>query len=53
MNRDPERRSISHQPEHAGRFIGLGKTSSEKWITINIHDHQTNQSFLLDATLLI
>ena len=29
----------------------LVKTSSEKWITINIHDHQTNQSFLLDATL--
>ena len=37
--------------EHPGRFIGLGKTSSEKWITIDIHDHQTNQSFLLDATL--
>ena len=37
--------------ENPGRFIGLGKTSSEKWITIDIHDHQTNQSFLLSATL--
>ena len=39
------------QLDHPGRFIGLGKTSSEAWITIDIHDHQTNQTFLLPASL--
>ena len=34
-----------------GRFIGLGKTSSEAYISIDSHDHQTNQSFLLPANL--
>ena len=40
-----------YQLEHPGRFIGLGKTSSDAWITIDIHDHQTNQTFLLSADL--
>lgn len=35
----------------AGRFIGLGKTSSQTLITIDSHDHQTNQAFILDASL--
>ena len=39
------------QLDHPGRFIGLGKTSSEAWITIDIHDHQTSQTFLLPASL--
>ncbi len=34
-----------------GRFIGLGKTSTETLITIDCHDHQTNQTFLLSSTL--
>lgn len=34
-----------------GRFIGLGKTSTETLITIDCHDHQTNQAFLLPASL--
>jgi oligopeptidase B len=34
-----------------GRFIGLGKTSSEQFLTIDIHDHQTTQSYLLPADL--
>ena len=42
---------LVYQLEHPGRFIGLGKTSSDAWITIDIHDHQTNQSFLLAADL--
>ncbi len=42
---------LVYQLEHPGRFIGLGKTSSDAWITIDIHDHQTNQSFLLPADL--
>lgn len=37
--------------DHPGRFIGLGKTSTEAWITIDSHDHQTNQCFLLPADL--
>lgn len=37
--------------DHPGRFIGLGKTSTEKWITIDAHDHQTNQTFLLASDL--
>lgn len=39
------------QLDHPGRFIGLGQTSSEAWITIDVHDHQTNQTFLLPASL--
>ena len=42
---------LVYQLEHPGRFIGLGKTSSDAWITIDIHDHQTNQTFLLSADL--
>ena len=42
---------LVYRLEHPGRFIGLGKTSSDAWITIDIHDHQTNQSFLLPADL--
>ena len=34
-----------------GRFIGLGKTSSEQFLTLEIHDHQTTQTFLLPADL--
>lgn len=34
-----------------GRFIGLGKTGSQQLITIDSHDHQTNQAFLLNADL--
>ena len=34
-----------------GRFIGLGKTSSEQFLTIDIHYHQTTQSYLLPADL--
>ena len=34
-----------------GRFIGLGKTSSERFLTIDIHDHQTTQTYLLPADL--
>ena len=37
--------------DHPGRFIGLGKTSDENFITIDIHDHQTNQTFFLPASL--
>ena len=37
--------------DHPGRFIGLGKTSTEAWITIDSHDHQTNQCFLLPSDL--
>ncbi len=42
---------LVYRLEHPGRFIGLGRTSSDAWITIDIHDHQTNQSFLLPADL--
>ena len=37
------------EEKDSGKFTGVGKTNSEKWITINIHDHDTSEIWLIDA----
>ena len=32
-----------------GFYVGIGKTQSERYIVIDVHDHQTNEAYLIDA----
>ncbi|MCA3555277.1 S9 family peptidase [Aestuariivirga sp.] len=41
--------ALVHEEKDAGKFTGVGMTSSEQWITIDIHDHDTSEIWLIDA----
>ena len=32
-----------------GFYVGIGKTQSERFIVIDVHDHQTSEAYLIDA----
>jgi oligopeptidase B len=32
-----------------GFYVGIGKTQSQKFVTIDVHDHQTSEVYLIDA----
>ena len=40
---------LVYEEKDTGKFTGIGKTNSEKWITIDIHDHDTSEIWLIDA----
>ena len=40
---------LIYEEKDTGKFTGIGKTNSEKWITIDIHDHDTSEIWLIDA----
>ena len=40
---------LVYEEKDTGKFTGVGKTHSEKWITIDIHDHDTSEFWLIDA----
>ncbi len=40
---------LIYEEHDPGFFVGLGKTQSGKFITINVHDHQTSEVYLIDA----
>lgn len=40
---------LVYEEKDTGKFTGVGKTNSEKWITIDIHDHDTSEIWLIDA----
>jgi oligopeptidase B len=40
---------LVYEEKDTGKFTGIGKTHSEKWITISIHDHDTSEIWLIDA----
>lgn len=40
---------IIYEEKDSGFFVGVGKTLSGKFITINAHDHQTSEIWLIDA----
>lgn len=40
---------LIYEEKDTGKFTGVGKTNSEKWITIDIHDHDTSEIWLIDA----
>ena len=41
--------TLIYEEKDTGKFTGIGKTNSEKWITIDIHDHDTSEIWLIDA----
>ena len=41
--------TLTYEENDTGKFTGVGKTNSEKWITISIHDHDTSEIWLIDA----
>lgn len=40
---------LVYEEKDTGLFTGVGSTSSEKFITIDIHDHDTSEVWLIDA----
>ncbi len=38
------------EEKDAGMFTGVGKTNSERYIAIDIHDHDTSEIWIIDAT---
>lgn len=40
---------LVHDEKDTGLFTGVGSTASEKFITIDIHDHDTSEIWLIDA----
>ncbi len=38
-----------YEEKDTGKFTGIGQTNSEKYITIDIHDHDTSELWLIDA----
>ncbi|WP_421695821.1 S9 family peptidase [Aestuariivirga sp.] len=40
---------LVYEEKDTGKFTGVAKTNSEKWIVIDIHDHDTSELWLIDA----
>ena len=40
---------LVYEEKDTGKFTGIGLTNSEKWITIDIHDHDTSEIWLIPA----
>ncbi len=40
---------LVYEEKDTGLFTGVGSTSSEKFITVDIHDHDTSEVWLIDA----
>ena len=40
---------LVHDEKDTGLFTGVGSTSSEKFILVDIHDHDTSEVWLIDA----
>ncbi|MEM8837957.1 MAG: S9 family peptidase [Pseudomonadota bacterium] len=44
-----EKDELIFEESDPGFFVGLGKTSADRFITIESHDHQTSEVWLIDA----
>ena len=40
---------LVYEEKDTGKFTGVGKTHSEKFIIIDIHDHDTSEIWMIDA----
>ena len=49
IGNDPAEDTLVYEETDPGFFVGVGKTSSDRFITIDTHDHQTSESYLIDA----
>ena len=41
---------LVYEEKDTGMFTGVGKTNSERYIAIDIHDHDTSEIWIIDAT---
>ena len=41
--------ALVYEEKDTGKFTGIGLTNSEKYIVIDIHDHDTSELWLIDA----
>ncbi|MEQ1578490.1 MAG: S9 family peptidase [Hyphomicrobium sp.] len=41
--------SLVFEEKDTGFYVSIGKTQSEQYILINVHDHQSNEVYLIDA----
>jgi oligopeptidase B len=41
--------ALVYEEPDAGKFTGVGKTHSEKYVLIDIHDHDTSEIWMIDA----
>ncbi len=49
LGTDPATDVLVHEEEDPGFFMGVGKSQSGRFITIDIHDHETSESWLIPA----
>ena len=40
---------LVYEEEDAGFFVGIAKTQSGRYLTIDVHDHETSEVWLIDA----
>src|SRR4029450_3811656 len=40
---------LGYEEEDSGFYVGVGQTQSGKFITVDAHDHQTSEVYLIDA----
>ena len=40
---------LVYEEKDSGKFTGVGKTNSEKYILVDIHDHDTSEIWVIDA----
>jgi len=41
--------ALVYEEKDIGFYVGVGQTQSGRFITIDAHDHQTNEAYLIDA----
>ncbi len=41
---------LIYEETDKGFYVGIGKTQSARFIVIDVHDHQTNEAYLIDAS---
>lgn len=46
---DPASDEMIYEESDSGFFVNIGKTSSDRFIIIDCRDHQTSESYLIDA----
>ncbi|MBO0663530.1 S9 family peptidase [Jiella sp. MQZ9-1] len=49
LGTDPASDTLIYEETDAGFFMGVGKTQSDEFVVIDIHDHETSESWLIPA----
>ena len=47
---DPAHDALIYEETDAGFFMGVGKTQSDEYVVIDIHDHETSECWLIPAS---